>query len=63
MPNTVERAKSCVIVSYFVIEVCVFAGWFDTSALQSARSLLGAANLGISQIEKRIERKGKEAKG
>jgi len=63
MPSKVKNARALVLVLHALIAFGGFAGWFDASAIQSARSLLWAANLGISQIEKRMEQKSKEAKG
>lgn len=55
----IERVRLLVASALCGLAICSFKEWGDLSTLQLAQSLLGAANIGISQVEKRTERKGK----
>jgi hypothetical protein len=39
--------------------ICIYSGWGDSSTLQLVQSLLSAANIAITQVEKQIEQKGR----
>lgn len=52
----IERVRLLVISSLCGLAICSFKGWGDISTLQLAQSLLGAANIGVSQVEKRVEK-------
>ena len=58
--SNLEKVRSGVIALLCGIAICIFMKWGNLSALHLAQSLLGAANIGISQAEKRIERCNKE---
>jgi len=55
----IERMRLLVISALCGLAICSFKEWGDPSTLQLAQSLLGAANMGVSQVEKRLEKKGK----
>ena len=55
----IERTRLLVLLALSGLAICIFNHWGDPSALQLAQSLLGVANMGVSQVEKRLEKKGK----
>jgi hypothetical protein len=56
----IERARLLVVSALCGLAICGFKEWGDPSTLQLAQSLLGAGNIAVTQVEKRVEKRDKK---
>ena len=55
----IKRIQLLVPSALFGLAICIFNQWGDPSTLYLAQSLVGIADMGVSQVEKRLEKRGK----